>query len=85
MTVAFEIGPFSDTKEIWQKALDFLGVDNKAGNKTIKRLSPDHVQIIESDQLRILLVRLTACQEKLLLSSSHRTKRIRFGLKNETG
>ena len=51
MTVAFEIGPFSDTKEIWQKALDFLGVDNKAGNKTIKRLSPDHVQIIESDQV----------------------------------
>ena len=46
-----EIGPFSDTKEIWQKALDLLGVDNKAGNKTIKRLSPNYVQIIESDQV----------------------------------
>ena len=52
MTVAFEIGAFSDTKEIWQKALEFLGTDNKEGNKTIKRLSPDHVQIIESDQVK---------------------------------
>ena len=51
MTVAFEIGPFSDTKEIWEKALDFLGVDNKAGNKTITRLAPNHVQIIESEQV----------------------------------
>ncbi len=51
MTVAFEIGPFSDTKEIWQKALKALGTDNKDGNKTIKRLSHNHVQIIESDQV----------------------------------
>ena len=54
MTVAFEIGPFSDTKEIWQKALDFLGVDNKAGNKTITRIAPNHVQIVESQQLKNL-------------------------------
>ena len=52
MNVAFEIGPFSDTKEIWQKALDFLGVDNKAGNKTITRIAPNHVQIVESQQLK---------------------------------
>ena len=50
MTVAFEIGPFSDTKEIWQKALEFLGTDNKAGNKTIIRIAPNHVQIVESEQ-----------------------------------
>ena len=49
MTVAFEIGPFSDTKEIWQKALEFLGTDNKAGNKTIIRVAPNHVQIVESE------------------------------------
>ena len=50
MSVAFEIGPFSDTKEIWQKALSFLGIDNKDGNITIKRLGPSHVQIVQSEQ-----------------------------------
>ena len=50
MSVAFETGPFSNTKEIWQKALEFLGTDNKAGNKTIKRIAPNHVQIVESEQ-----------------------------------
>ncbi len=49
MSVAFETGPFSNTKEIWQKALEFLCTDNKAGNKTIKRVAPNHVQIVESE------------------------------------
>ena len=49
MSVAFKTGPFSNTKEIWQKALEFLGTDNKAGNKTIKRVAPNHFQIVESE------------------------------------
>ena len=52
MTVAFEIGPYAATEEIWQKALSFLGIDNKDGNKTIKRLGPSHVQIVQSDLRR---------------------------------
>ena len=50
MTVAFEIGPYAATEEIWQKALKFLGIENKDGNKTIKRIGANHVQIIESEQ-----------------------------------
>ena len=50
MTVAFEIGPYAATEEIWKKALSFLGIDNKDGNKTIKRLGPSHVQIVQSEQ-----------------------------------
>ena len=50
MTVAFEIGPYAATEEIWQKALNFLDIDNKDGNKTIKRIGANHVQIIESEQ-----------------------------------
>ena len=50
MTVAFEIGPYAATEEIWQKALKFLNIDNKDGNKTIKRIGANYVQIIESEQ-----------------------------------
>ena len=50
MTIAFEIGPYTATEEIWRKALKFLDIDNKDGNKTIKRIGANHVQIIESEQ-----------------------------------
>ncbi len=50
MTVAFEIGPFANSKEIWLKASAFLGIDNKDGNTQMKRIAPNHVQIIESEQ-----------------------------------
>ena len=50
MTVPFEIGPYAATEEIWQKALKFLEIDNKDGNKTIKRIGSNYVQIIESPQ-----------------------------------
>ncbi len=50
MTVAFEIGPFARTEEIWHKALRFLDIDNNDGNKTIRRIGVNYVQIIESQQ-----------------------------------
>ena len=52
MTVTFEIGPFANSKEIWLKASAFLGIDNKNGNTQMKRIAPNHVQIIESDQVK---------------------------------
>ena len=49
MTVAFEIGPYAASEEIRQKALKFLDIENKDGNKTIKRIRANHLQIIESE------------------------------------
>ncbi len=50
--IAFEVGPYAATEEIWQKALLSLAIDNKEGNKTIKRIGANHVQIVESEQIK---------------------------------
>tara|TARA_Y100001968_G_C18933944_1_gene515538 strand:+ start:198 stop:446 length:249 start_codon:yes stop_codon:yes gene_type:complete len=51
MNIAFEVDSFSNTKEIWLKALDFLGLDNNDCNKEIRRIAPNYIQIIQSDQV----------------------------------
>ena len=45
--VAFKTGAFAVTQEVWDKASDYLGIQNADGRTHIKRIGPDHIQIIQ--------------------------------------
>ncbi len=44
--VAFETGAFALTQEIWNKATDFLGLQNNDGSTRIKRMGTNQIQIV---------------------------------------
>ena len=45
--VAFVTGPFDSTKEIWKKAIDYLGIQNTDGRTHIKRMGTNEIQIVQ--------------------------------------
>ncbi len=44
---AFVTGAFDSTKEIWKKAIEYLGIQNTDGRIHIKRLGTNQIQIFQ--------------------------------------
>ncbi len=49
--VVFETGPFAVTQEVRQAAWKFLGIDKQCALTQIKKIGPNHVQIIQFESL----------------------------------
>ena len=49
--VAFKTGAFAVTQEVWKKASNYLGIQNADGRTHIKRIGPDHIQIIQYEEV----------------------------------
>ena len=49
--IAFETDSFAYTKEVWEGAAKFLGLDNKDGRLQITRVGTNHIKIVETEEL----------------------------------
>ena len=49
--VAFETGAFAATEEVWEKAADFLGIQNRDGRTHLKRMGPHQIQIVQYQEV----------------------------------
>ena len=49
--VAFKTGAFAVTQEVWKKASDYLGIQNADGRIHIQRIGPDHIEIIQYEEV----------------------------------
>ena len=48
---AFVTGAFDSTKEIWKKAIEYLGIQNTDGRTHIKRTGTDQIQIFQYEEV----------------------------------
>ena len=49
--VAFVTGAFDSTKEIWKKAIEYLGIQNTDGRTHIKRVGTNLIQIFQFEEV----------------------------------
>ena len=49
--VAFVTGAFDSTKEIWKKAIEYLGIQNTDGRTHIKRMGTNQIQIFQYEEV----------------------------------
>ena len=75
--VAFKTGAFAVTQEVWEKASDYLGIQNADGRTHIQRIGPDQIQIIQYEEV----------DKKSIFGSSanHKTKVIASFTSREIG
>ena len=48
---AFVTGAFDSTKEIWKKAIEYLGIQNTDGRTHIKRMGTNQIQIFQYEEV----------------------------------
>ena len=48
---AFVTGAFDSTKEIWKKAIEYLGIQNADGRTHIKRMGTNQIQIFQYEEV----------------------------------
>ena len=48
---AFVTGAFDSTKDIWKKAIDYLGIQNIDGRTHIKRTGTDQIEIFQYEEV----------------------------------
>ena len=74
---AFVTGAFDSTKEIWKKAIEYLGIQNTDGRIHIKRMGTDQIQIFQYEEV----------DKKSIFGSSanHKTKVIASFTSREIG
>ena len=48
---AFVTGAFDSTKEIWTKAIEYLGIQNTDGRTHIKRMGTNQIQIFQYEEV----------------------------------
>ena len=48
---AFVTGAFDSTKEIWMKAIEYLGIQNTDGRTHIKRMGTNQIQIFQYEEV----------------------------------
>ena len=49
--VAFKTGAFAVTQEVWEKASDYLGIQNADGRTHIKRVGTNLIQIFQFEEV----------------------------------
>ena len=48
---AFVTGAFDSTKEIWKKAIEYLGIQNTGGRTHLKRLETNQIHIFQYEEV----------------------------------
>ena len=48
---AFVTSSFDSTKEIWKKAIEYLGIQNTDGRTHIKRMGTNQIQIFQYEEV----------------------------------
>ena len=66
---AFVTGAFDSTKEIWKKAIEYLGIQNTDGRTHIKRMGTNQIQIFQYEEVDKKSIFESSDNHELLLST----------------